>query len=547
MTEERGLDKAVPELVEGRDHPAAGGMHWARWGDPAEATPLPEGSPLRGLVEMAFGPAEERATTPLPDVRLPEPRLTDDLLAALAELVGAEHVHADHEWRVRHTRGKSTPDLLRMRAGDGGDAPDAVVRPADHDEVQAVVLWCSEHQVALVPFGGGTSVVGGLVADGEGYAGVIALDLRRLDRLVAVDAESGTAVLQAGMLGPEAEAALGEHGLTLGHFPQSFEYASIGGFAATRSSGQASSGYGRFDAMVLGLTVATPVGTLELGSAPASAAGPDLRQLVLGSEGAFGVITSVRLRVRAMPAVKVYDAWRFGSFADGTAALRNLARHGAAPTVLRLSDENETAVNLAQPDAVGGESSGGCLMVAGYEGEPDAVAARRAAATARLRAVGGEALGEQGGEAWAEGRFRGPYLRDQLLDLGVLVETLETATFWSDLATLYAAVTQALTSNLESALVLCHVSHVYENGASLYFTVAVKQDGDGLEQWATAKRAASDAILDAGATITHHHAVGHDHKPWLAREVGPVGVAMLRAVKQGVDPNGVLNPGVLVP
>jgi alkyldihydroxyacetonephosphate synthase len=412
-------------------------------------------------------------------------------------------------------------------------------------------VWCSEHRVALVPFGGGTSVVGGLVADGAGHAGVVALDLRRLDRLVSVDAGSGTATLQAGMLGPEAEAALGEHGLTLGHFPQSFEYASIGGFAATRSSGQASSGYGRFDAMVLGLTVATPIGTLELGSAPASAAGPDLRELVLGSEGAFGVITSVRVRVRPTPEVTVHDAWRFGSFAEGTAALRELARHGVAPTVLRLSDENETAVNLASPDAVGGESGGGsgggCLMIAGYEGEPDSVQARRATAAARLAATGGEPLGEQGGRAWAEGRFRGPYLRDQLLDLGVLVETLETATFWSGLTTLHAAVSDALRSALDSALVLCHVSHVYENGASLYFTVAAKQVGDGLEQWAAAKRAASDAILDAGATITHHHAVGHDHKPWLAREIGPVGVAVLRAVKQGVDPNGVLNPGVLVP
>src|SRR5689334_12259153 len=204
MSDDQGLDKL--------DQPNAAAMHWARWGDPAEATPLAEGSPLRGLVEMAFGPVEERVTTPLPDVRLPEPRLPDPLLAALRELVGAEHVHTDHEWRVRHTRGKSTPDLLRMRAGDGADAPDAVVRPGDHDQVQALVARCSEHRVALVPFGGGTSVVGGLVADGAGYAGVVALDLRRLDRLVSVDAESRTAVLQAGMLGPEAEAALGEHG-----------------------------------------------------------------------------------------------------------------------------------------------------------------------------------------------------------------------------------------------------------------------------------------------------------------------------------------------
>ena len=522
-------------------------MHWSRWGDPAEAGPLPDAT--RELVELAFGPAREQASAALADVRLPEPGLADDVLDALRDLVGAEHVLTDHESRVRRTRGKSTPDLLRMRAGDGSDAPDVVVRPGDHAEVASLVAFCSGRRVALVPFGGGTSVVGGLVARRDGFAGVVSLDLRRLDRLVSVDAESGTAVLEAGLLGPEAEARLAEHGLTLGHFPQSFEYASIGGFAATRSSGQASSGYGRFDALVVGLTVATPIGDLVLGSAPANAAGPDLRELVLGSEGAFGVITSVTVRVRPKPKVLVYDGWRFGSFTEGASALRDLAQAGLAPTVLRLSDENETAVNLAAPDEVGGESSGGVLMIAGYEGDAETVEARRSVVTARLESLGGTALGEQAGQKWAEGRFHGPYLRDSLLDVGVLVETLETATFWSNLQRLYADVSTALTNALDgdSPLVLCHISHVYETGASLYFTVAAGERGDVLEQWDTAKRAASDAIIAAGATITHHHAVGRDHLPWLAEEVGPVGVEMLRAVKERLDPQGVLNPGVLIP
>ena len=524
-------------------------MHWARWGDPAEAAPLPEAA--RGLVEMAFGPATEHPTTPLDQVRLPAPGLAEDLLAGLRDLVGGAHVHLDHETRVRHTRGKSTPDLLRMRAGDGADAPDAVVTPASHDEVAAVVRWCSERRVALVPFGGGTSVVGGLAAQREGFAGVVALDLRRLDRLVSVDAQSRTAVLGAGLLGPRAEALLGERGLTLGHFPQSFEYASIGGFAATRSSGQASSGYGRFDSLVMGLKVATPQGTLELGSAPASAAGPDLRQLVLGSEGAFGVITEVTVRVRPVPAVRVYEGWRFASFGEGAEALRELVQAGIVPTVLRLSDENETALNLARPAEVGGESSGGVLMVTGYEGDRATVDAQRSLVGARLVARGGRPLGEEAGQAWAEGRFHGPYLRDSMLDVGVLVETLETATFWSNVSHVYGAVSEALTTALgeqgTNPLVLCHISHVYETGASLYFTVAAQQLGDGLEQWARAKAAASDAMVAAGATITHHHAVGRDHKPWLAQEIGPVGVGMLRAVKFEIDPHGVLNPGILVP
>ena len=525
-------------------------MHWARWGDPAEAHPLSEAA--RGLVELAFGPAVEHPTTALSDVRLPAPRLPDALVAGLRDLVGEEHVRADHETRVRHTRGRSTPDLLRMRQGDAADAPDAVVLPADHDEVSAVVAFCSEHRVALVPFGGGTSVVGGLVARSEGYAGVVALDLRRLDRLVAVDPVSGTAVLEAGVLGPRAEALLGEHGLTLGHFPQSFEYASLGGFAATRSSGQASSGYGRFDQLVVGVRVATPVGDLELGSAPANAAGPDLRELVLGSEGAFGVITSVTVRVRPSPEVTVYETWRFPSFTDGVAALRDLVQSGNAPTVLRLSDENETALNLAKPDQVGAGGASGCLAVTGFEGTAESVAARRAVVTRRLERLGGTSQGAEDGAGWAAGRFQGPYLRDAMLDIGVLVETLETATFWSRLPRLYDDVSAALTGALTrpdggGPIVLCHISHVYETGASLYFTVAARQVGDGLEQWAAAKTAASDAMIAAGATITHHHAVGRDHRPWLAQEIGPVGVEILRAVKERLDPHGVLNPGVLIP
>ena len=221
----------------------------------------------------------------------------------------------------------------------------------------AVLAAAVEHHVAVVPFGGGTCVTGGLAARRDGYAGLVSLDLARLDRLVAVDPVSMTATLEPGLRGPEAEALLAEHGLTIGHFPQSFEHASIGGFAATRSSGQASAGYGRFDAMVVGLTVATPTGTLELGSSPANAAGPDLRQLVLGSEGAFGVITSVTVRVRKAPAEKVYEGWRWPSFAEGVAAVRAVAQSGLQPTVLRLSDETESAVNLADPSAIAGSSA----------------------------------------------------------------------------------------------------------------------------------------------------------------------------------------------
>ncbi|MDO9457937.1 FAD-binding oxidoreductase [Nocardioides sp.] len=518
-------------------------MHPQRWGDPARAAALPESA--RGLVELAFGLDERPAVDEAP---LPASGLDAGPLERLRGVLGAQHVLTDDTTRRLRTRGKSTPDLLRARAGDLADAPDVVVRPGGHDDVAAVLAWAVEHRVAVVPFGGGTSVTGGLVARREGYAGLVSLDLVRMKRLVAVDPVSMTATLEPGLRGPEAESLLAEQGLTLGHFPQSFEYATIGGFAATRSSGQSSAGYGRFDALVMGLRVATPRGEWVLGSSPANAAGPDLRQLVLGSEGAFGVITEVTVRVRRLPAVKVYESWRWPSFDAGADAMRTLAQAGMLPTVIRLSDENETAINLARPDAIGGPESGGCLMITGYEGEPAAVEAKRVAVTAVLEGLGGVALGTDPGDAWAHGRFDAPYLRDSMLDVGVLVETTETATWWSNRARLYADVKAALAASLgDDAMVLCHVSHVYETGCSLYFTVAVKADADALPQWAAAKAAASDAMVAAGATITHHHAVGTDHKPWLTHEIGELGGSVLRAVKADLDPTGVLNPGVLIP
>ncbi|MGW7664921.1 FAD-binding oxidoreductase [Streptomyces sp. NPDC054756] len=527
-------------------------MLWSGWGDPAKAAPLPE--TVTGLLRDLLG-VKPRTTAPvaLADIAVPEPGLEPAALQALeAAAGGAEHVHTDAEARVRHTRGKSTPDLLRIRDGAvGADIPAAVVLPSDHDEVVAVLRACGEHGLPVVPFGGGTSVVGGLAPTGR--RPFVALDLRRMDRMLALDPVSRTATLQPGLRAPRAEALLAEHGFTLGHFPQSYEWATIGGFAATRSSGQASAGYGRFDEMVLGLTVATPEGTLDTGRAPRSAAGPDLRQLLLGSEGAFGVITSVTVRVRPVPRTRVYEGWRFASFEEGAAALRRLAQDGPRPTVLRLSDETETLVGLAQPDAIGGSlpQDAGCLAITGYEGTEEDTTHRREQAAAVLRACGGTPLGEEPGRRWAHGRYSAPYLRDSLLDAGAFAETLETATFWSSLPGLHTAVRDALTGTLTEAgtppLVMCHISHVYENGASLYFTVVSAQGDDPVAHWDRAKRAANDAILAAGGTITHHHGVGTDHRDWYVREAGALGVEALRAVKRRLDPSGLLNPGVLLP
>ncbi|MGO4617594.1 FAD-binding oxidoreductase [Nocardia sp. 2YAB30] len=525
-------------------------MVWDAWGIPAGHKPL--SARIRGLLTQVFGvsgdPAARRDEG---DVPLRDSALTSAQRAGLADVVGADNLSADHRERLLHAGGKSTPDLLRRRAEGPQDAPDAVVFPTDHDQVLAVLAYCAENAVAVVPFGGGTSVVGGVDPVRGRFDAVVALDLRRLDTITRIDPVSGTATLGAGLTGPRAEQLLGAHGLSLGHFPQSFEFASIGGFAATRSSGQASAGYGRFDDMVQRLKIATPSGTLELGRAPASAAGPDLRELFVGSEGTLGVITEVTLRVHPVPEAVAYQAWSFPDFETGAAALRSVVQAGAAPTVLRLSDEAETGINLARSGDIGGNPIAGCLAITTVEGSAVHVAARSVEANALLAAAGGTALGPTPAEEWEHGRFAAPYLRDALLDVGVLCETLETATTWSNVTALKAKVTGALTDALGGQgtppLVMCHISHTYPTGASLYFTVIAKQLDDPIVQWHVAKQAVGDAIVAAGGTITHHHAVGTDHRPWLPDEVGDLGVRVLRAVKAELDPAGILNPGKLVP
>lgn len=526
-------------------------MKWNAWGDPAAAKPLSEG--IRSLLEQALGVTG----TPQPELQPDQVRLRPSALAesdrdALAAIIGADYCRVDDRHRLLHAGGKSTLDLLRRKDSGEQDAPDAVLLPGSEDHVAAILQYCSQHGIAVVPFGGGTSVVGGLDPIRGSFKAVVTLDLRRFDQLLGFDEVSGEAEFGAGVTGPQAERLLAEHGLSLGHFPQSFEFASLGGFAATRSSGQDSAGYGRFDDMIRGLRAITPAGVLDLGRAPASAAGPDLRQLLIGSEGVFGVITRVRVRVHRTPEATRYEAWSFPDFATGTAALRAVTQTGTGPTVIRLSDEAETGVNLATTEAIGEQQvTGGCLAITVFEGTAAHADSRHAETRALLEAQGGTSLGEAPARAWEQGRFSAPYLRDSLLAAGALCETLETATTWSNIPALKAAVTDALTQALgESgtpALVLCHISHVYATGASLYFTVVAGQRGNPIEQWRRAKAAASDAIMAAGGTITHHHAVGADHRPWLRDEVGELGVQVLRAVKSTLDPAGILNPGKLIP
>ena len=532
-------------------------MKWWGWGDPEKRLGL--GEDARATLEAELGAAEPSARVELEEVTMPEARALPDAVTRAA----AEALLTGHEDRVRRATGKSYPDLFRTRSGRLDAAPDAVVTPRSAAQVLAVVEASAASGVAVVPFGGGTSVVGGVDPIRGPHDAAIALDLQSL-RHCEVDHTSLTARLGPGLRGPEAEAALLAEGLTLGHYPQSFEYATVGGFAATRSAGQASAGYGRFDELVTAIELMSPAGRLATLETAHTAAGPALRELIVGSEGTLGVITDVTVRVRRAPAVTRYEGWIAADFESGAEAVRALAQSGRLPDVTRLSDEEETRVSLALSSTAGLKRSlldsylrlrrrtGGCMMIVGWEGEAEDVERRRALSSRTLRSAGVVRLGGAPGRAWSHGRFDGPYLRDELLDLGYFVETMETSHTWSRYQDLYGAVGDALRDALQGqgtpGLVWCHLSHAYRDGASLYFTfVAPRRAGAEIEQWGAVKTAACQAIVATGGTITHHHAVGRDHAPYMPAEVGDVGVEALRALKERLDPAGIMNPGKLLP
>jgi len=562
-------------------------MRWWGWGDPAHPPALGAGA-LEFLREHVGVAALPRPPVALGAVSIEPSALPEGALAALREVVGEQGARVDHGERVLHAAGRGYPDLVRLRAGDPEGAPDAVLHPTARAQLRALLDVCARHSLAVVPFGGGTSVVGGVAPlHGEGQRAVVALDLGRLGGVLDVDRDSLTVRVQAGMRAAALEQEMGRRGLTLGHFPQSFEYVSLGGCAATRSAGQASTGYGRFEELVQGLALVAPAGDIELAAIPATAAGPELRRVVVGSEGTLGVIAELSLRVRPAPVVRLYEGAFFRDFAAGARALRALAQEHCAPAVARLSDEAETRMSLALAGTgagSGGRSGGGagggasaafgtvssgvkrrlgrvylgargyaegCLAILGFEGTQEEVAHRRGRALGVVRRHGGLPVGRSPGRAWVAQRFAAPYLRDELLTHGVMVETLETATLWSGLERLHeqvgSAIAQALRAQDTPGLVMCHVSHLYETGASLYFTFLARQrEGQELAQWQAVKRAACEAIVEGGGTITHHHAIGRDHAGWLEREIGHEGVAALHALKQQLDPDGIMNPGKLL-
>ncbi|HEY0302733.1 MAG TPA: FAD-binding oxidoreductase [Rhizomicrobium sp.] len=549
-------------------------IRWNGWGWAAHRDELAGREELWAWLGAELGLPALLATParPLESIALAPTRLPIDAAAKFVALLGIDRVRVDDYERAFHALGKSYHDLLRLRAGDLSQAPDVVLYPRSAEEVLAVLAVASEFGVAVVPFGGGSSVVGATTAATGPHKSVVTLDLTGMDRLIEIDTVSRTATAEAGIYGPAFEKALAAKGFTLGHHPQSFEFSTLGGWIAHRGAGQGSGRYGRASDWLVGAKLATPRGLLSAGGFPASSAGPQLLDLVLGSEGAFGVVTEATVRLHPVPAASDYRGYLFRDVASGAEAIREAVQDGIGATMLLLSDAAETRFYrafgaLGKKRGLGdrlaqiyldtrGFDDKACAMIAGFEGtEAEATAARRAF-DALARKHGALALGEGQGARWKAGRFHGPYLRDPMMERGVGVDTLETATRWSNIEALYVAVKDALEKAIRETaprdgahgVVQCHISHSYPDGASLYFTYIFPRALDGeLAQWQAIKRAASDAIAAHGGTISHHHGVGEDHLPWIAGEKGALGIAVLRAVKRTLDPKGIMNPGKLLP
>jgi len=463
-----------------------------------------------------------------------------------------------HEARVRHTYGKSFRDLMRGFRGDFSNAPDLVATPGSEDDIVAVLDWASDAKVAVIPYGGGTSVVGGVEGDvGDSHRGVLSLDLGRLDQVLEVERSSMSARIQAGTLGPSLESQLAEQGLTLRHFPQSFEFSTLGGWIATRAGGHFATVYTHIDDLVQATRMVTPRGVFESRRLPGSGAGPSPDRLVLGSEGTLGVITEAWMRVRPRPTFRATVTTHFTDYEKAVSAVRALSQSGLYPSNCRLLDKREAALNGVTAD-------GSHVLIVAFESADHSM---RPSMTRALELVAdhggtfpkgpvykeeGERSGESGGAgAWREAFIDAPYLLNTMASMGVVVDTFETACTWDNFERLHTAVIRDVRQTMKDAcgggFVSCRFTHIYPDGPAPYFTfIAPGRYGAEVEQWMAIKKAGSDAVLANGGTITHHHAVGRVHRPWYEQQ-RPEGFGeALRAVKGTLDPSGVMNPGVLI-
>jgi alkyldihydroxyacetonephosphate synthase len=554
--------------------PANGAMKWWGWGDEDVAFTHDDKPGFRPFLLENLGVDVERTWARPPafgDLDVPAPQLSEGLRAALERAAGDAHVSDDAHDRVVHARGKSLRDLVRQRRGELGRIPDVVVRPGDEAAVTGIMRAALDADAVVIPFGGGTSISGSLEAPTDETRTVISVDLGRMDRLLEIDEISRLARVQAGVYGPRLEEQLNARGWTFGHYPDSFTHSTLGGWIATRSSGMQSDRYGDIADSTRGLRVVTPAGLLAVRPVPSTSTGPSVREMVLGSEGRLGVICEATVHVRRLPKERTILGYLLPSWAASLAAMRDIAASDAAPSVTRVADPEETAFSFAtkkgsspldrlQSKALalyltrrrGFDLDQMCLGFIGYEGSERFVGAQRKAVGRIVSRHGGLCIGASPGELYDQKKFDTPYIRDFLLDRGVLADVSETAAPWGALPGLHAAVTGAARAAFAQlgvrGYVMCHLSHSYHAGACLYFTFAITPSGvrDELEDYGVVKSTIQQAFVDNGGTLSHHHAVGTEHAEWLEQDISRPGIGMLRVLFDGTDPGANLNPGKIV-
>lgn len=518
-----------------------------------------------------------RLPIPISEIKLPPKKTNARFQQSLSEILPPDRVSEHDQDRLIHAFGKSTRDLWRIRHGIVAFAPDCVVFPESEDEITRLLEAAHRDGVVLVPFGGGSNVAGCVELHRSEQRMVVTVNMRLMSRVFEIDNLSQTARVQSGILGPALETALNAEKMTLGHFPDSFNYSTVGGWAATRSSGMLSDGYGNIEDMVLSLRMATPTGMVATRPVPRASNGPDINGLCIGSEGTLGIITELTLNVCKMPAQRDFRGYLFPDFASGVAAIRECQSSGCVPELSRLNDPHKTQLSAAFRRRSGAltaavsrvaklylsrikgfELATSCLLIAAFDGTAADIRRRRTEVERIYRKYGGCGIGRGPGHSFAESKFDFPHIRDFLMDYDVICDVAETSTTWTKIETLYEAVRLELAGALEkdahSYWLGCHLSHSYHAGAALYFTFGFrcKRQADGtvdeaaeFAHYLNAKKVVLDCFHANGATLSHHHSVGSEHLPWLAGEAFLARGTVIEAIKPSVDPNNIMNPGKL--
>jgi len=554
-------------------------MKWWGWGDPQKTFPMEDKPNLWSWVCNILALQDKnKISEPVSreQVILSEANINQEFLSEIISKLEANQIYTSDDERLEHAYGKSYADLFYARKGIIKKAPDIIIYPRSHDDVEFIMKSAQVHNVCVIPFGGGTNIVGGVdprdqTMTSKGMRCIVSLDMKQMDKVISIDTQSQTALIQAGALGPILESQLSEKGWSLGHYPDSFEFSTLGGWLATRSAGMQSDAYGKIEDMLVSLKMVTPTGTVITRTTPASSAGPDLNRFIVGSEGILGVITEATMRIHKSPEVKDYRGFLFPSFEKGVEAIKECIDKNWIPSMIRLQDEFESqlAFNMKSPKkgfealiqkqvkkfllATGYQKP--CIMIVGFEGDLKNTQVISQEAVKILKKHRAFSLGKSVGKTWSKDKFNIPYLRDYMMDYAVMVDVAETAAVWSKLLNVYHKTIEEMKKRFAeedngtgTGYIGCHISHTYHTGACLYFTYATKQNPNKeMEQYYGYKKLITDTFLKNGATLTHHHAVGYEHSPWMETEVSATGLKALKAVKDVLDPKNICNPGKVLP